>query len=60
VGEVVRAGLALLQRAEAQRAELLASVIAAEDEGERQGYLTGDEVAARVRAVIARRSAASV
>lgn len=58
VAEVVRAGVSLLQRAEAQRAALLASVVAAEEEGEREGFLTGNEVEARVRAVIARRSVA--
>ena len=46
-----------LKQLERQRAELLASVIAAEQEGERAGVLTGDGVAARVRATIARRRA---
>ena len=54
--EVVRAGVDLLRQWDAMRAELLASVLAARDEGDRDGYLTGDEVAARVRATIARRS----
>ena len=58
LSEVVRAGVSLLQRAEAQRAELLASVRAAETEGEQDGFLGLDEVEASVRAVIARRSAA--
>lgn len=58
VSEVVGAALDGLRQLERQRAELLASVIAAEQEGERDGFLTGDEVAARVRATIARRSAA--
>ena len=57
VSEVVGAALDGLRQLERQRAELLASVIAAEQEGERNGFLTGDEVAARVRATIARRSA---
>lgn len=52
MAEVVRAGVSLLQRA-----ALLASVLAAEEEGEREGGLTGDEVEARVLAGIARRSA---
>lgn len=56
VAEVVQAGVSLLQRQEAARAELLASVVAAQQEGDRDGYLTGDEVAAKVRATIARRS----
>lgn len=56
VAEVVQAGVSLLQRQEVARAELLASVLAAQEEGDRDGYLTGDEVAARVRASIARRS----
>jgi putative addiction module CopG family antidote len=54
--EVVRAGVDLLRQWDAVHAELLASVLAARDEGDRDGYLTGDEVAARVRATIARRS----
>ena len=58
VSEVVDAALDGLRQLERQRAELLASVIAAEQEGERDGFLTGDEVALRVRATIARRSAA--
>ncbi len=56
VAEIVRVGVDLLRRREAARAELLASVLAAQEEGDRDGYLTGDEVAARVRATIARRT----
>lgn len=56
VDEVVRTGVELLKRQEQARAELLASVLAAEEEGDRLGYLTGDEVAAHVRAMIARRT----
>lgn len=56
VDEVVRTGVELLKRQEQARAELLASVLAAEEEGDRLGYLTGDEVAAHVRATIARRT----
>jgi putative addiction module CopG family antidote len=48
VGEVVRAGVSLLQRLEQrreqQRAELLASVIAAEEDGVHNGFLTLDAV----------------
>lgn len=54
--EVVAAGVAPLQRQEQARAELLASVEAARAEAERDGYLTGDEVAERIRATIARRT----
>lgn len=57
--DLVAAGLTLLQRQEAAGGELLASVLSAKEEGDRDGYLTGDEVAARVRATIARRSNAS-
>ena len=57
VSEVVGTALDGLRQLERQRAELLAPVIAAEQEGERDGFLTGDEVAARVRATIAKRSA---
>jgi hypothetical protein len=42
---------------EVVRAELLTSVLAAKEGGDRDGYLTGDEVAARVRASIVQRSA---
>ena len=59
VSEVVAAGVSLLQRQEQARAELLASVLAAKEESDRQGYLTGDEVAARVRATIARKTTAA-
>ena len=55
--EMLVAGMSLLQRQERARADLLASVLAAKEEGDRDGYLTGDEVAARVRQTIARRRA---
>jgi putative addiction module CopG family antidote len=55
--ELLAAGVSLLQQQERARAELLASVLAAKADGDRDGYLTGDEVAARVRASIARKSA---
>lgn len=54
--DLVAAGVSLLRRQEVARVELLASVLSAKDEGDRDGYLTGDELAARVRATIARRS----
>ena len=46
VAEVVGAALDRLKRLEDQRAALLASVVAAEQEGERDGFLTIDEVMA--------------
>jgi antitoxin ParD1/3/4 len=52
VSEVARAGLRLLQDAEARRAALLASVRAAEAEGEREGFLTLEEVETDVRRAI--------
>jgi putative addiction module CopG family antidote len=58
--EVVRAGVELLRRREQARADLLASVIAAREEGDRDGYLTADEVATHVRETIARRTGAAV
>ena len=53
---VVQAGVALLQRAEAERAAFVKSLDDSIAEGERDGFLTAEEVAARVRATIARRS----
>ncbi len=50
LGDVVAAGVGLLQRQEAARAELLASVLAAQEEADREGCITGDEMLARVRA----------
>ncbi len=44
VDEVVRAGVSLLQRAEAERAAFEASLDNAIAEGERDGFLTLDEV----------------
>jgi len=57
VAAVVCAGVELLRQRDVARAALLDSVLAAQEEGDRDGYLTGDEVAARVRATIARRRA---
>lgn len=56
--DVVRAGLDLLKQRAKAREALLASVLAAQDEGDRCGLLTGGDVAARVRRTIARRSSA--
>ncbi len=44
VDEVVSAGVGLLRRTEAGREELRASVMAAEAEGERDGFLSIDDV----------------
>ena len=57
LSDVIAAGVSLLQRHDQARAELLASVEAARKESDRDGYLTGDEVAEQVRATIARRAA---
>jgi len=59
VSDVVAAGVSLLQRQEQARAELLVSVLAAKEESDRDGYLTGDVVAERVRATIARSAIAA-
>ncbi len=60
MSEVVTAGLSLLQRQEQARAELLASVLAAEQEAEREGCVSGDEMLARVRARLAEKYGAAV
>ena len=52
VSEVVQAGLSLLQRADAARAALLASVLAAEAEGDRDGYLALDQLEVEMRQTI--------
>lgn len=57
--EVVSAAMSLLQQVERQRAELHASLVAAQEEGDRDGYLTGAEVVARVEARLAGRPAAA-
>ncbi|HXA23112.1 MAG TPA: type II toxin-antitoxin system ParD family antitoxin [Acetobacteraceae bacterium] len=44
VSEVTRAALRLLQQVEQQRREFLAILDAAEAEGEREGFLTMEEV----------------
>lgn len=60
VAEVVAAGVNLLRRQEAARAELLASVLAAEEEADRDGFVSGDEMVARVRARLAEKYGAPV
>jgi len=52
VSDVVRAGLSLLQRAEVEVAEFAASLEEARAEGERDGFLTAEQVEQRVRAAI--------
>ena len=60
LSDVGAAGVTLLQRQEQARAELLASVLAAEAEAERDGCLTGDDMLARVRARLAEKYGAAV
>lgn len=57
--DLVAAGVNLLRRQEAARAALLASVLAAQEEGDRDGYLTGDDLLARVEARLAGRDASA-
>jgi len=52
VSEVTRAALRLLQDTEACRTALLASLQEAEAEGERESFLTLDEVTAEVRSAV--------
>lgn len=52
VSEVVRSGLRLLQDAEERRAAFVASLEAAVAEGERDGFLTAEDVQADVQAAI--------
>ena len=52
---VMAAGVRMLQRPEAARAALLASVVAAQEEGDRAGYLTADDLVAHVEARLAGR-----
>ncbi len=60
VSDLVAAGVSLLQRQEQARAELLASVLAAKEEAEREGCVSGDEMLARVRARLAEKYGAAV
>ena len=52
VSEVVRSGLRLLQDAEERRAAFVASLETSVAEGERDGFLTADEVETDVQAAI--------
>ncbi len=58
--EVVAAGVALLRERDAARAAFLASVLAAEDEAEREGCVSGEEMLARIRARLADKRSVSV
>jgi antitoxin ParD1/3/4 len=60
LSEVVAAAVGLLQRQEQARAELLASVLAAEAEADRDGCITGDDMVAHVRARLAEKYGAAV
>ncbi len=51
-GDLLAAGVSLLQRQEKARADLLASVVAARDEGDRTGYLSLEAVEREMQAVI--------
>ena len=59
-GDVVADALTLLRRRDTARADLLASVRAAEEEADRDGWLSADEVVERAQATIIRRSGAAV
>jgi antitoxin ParD1/3/4 len=52
VSEVVRSGLRLLQDTEERRAAFVASLEAAVGEGERDGFLTAQDVETEVQAAI--------
>jgi putative addiction module CopG family antidote len=56
LSDVIQAGVDLLRHVEQQRGNLLASVVAAGNEAERDGLHDLDEVESRVSAVIARSS----
>ncbi len=52
VSEVVRSGLRMLQDAQARQAAFVGSLEAAVEEGDREGFLTADEVRHEVQAAI--------
>jgi putative addiction module CopG family antidote len=54
VSDIVQAGLRLLQRTDAARAELLASVLAAETEADRDGCSSLEHIETEMRAAICR------
>ncbi len=53
LSEVAAAGVALLRRAEAERAAFIASLEAAEAEADRDGWVSLDEMVAEMDAIIA-------
>lgn len=57
VSDVVRRGVELLQQQEHARTALVGSVLAAQDEGDRLGYVNGDNLLDRIEAQLARREA---
>jgi Arc/MetJ-type ribon-helix-helix transcriptional regulator len=57
--ELIAYGMGVLQRQERARVALLAAVLAAWRGGESSGYLTGDDLLARVEFRLARREAAT-
>ena len=59
LSDALAAGLRLLRRQEQARADLLASVLAAEEEAEREGCVSGDEMIARVRSQLAEKYGAA-
>jgi antitoxin ParD1/3/4 len=52
VSEVVRSGLRMLQEAEQRRAAFVASLEAAREEGQREGFATIEEVEVEMRGAI--------
>ncbi len=52
--DVVNAGVSLLRRLDQQRADLRASVTEAQQEADRDGYLTSDDLRSHVEAQLAR------
>ena len=58
--DVVAAGVALLRERDAARAAFLASVLAAEEEADRDGCVSGEEMLGRVRARLADKHSAAV
>ncbi len=53
VSDALAAGLRLLQRAEAERADFIASLVAAEAEADREGWHSLDDVLAEADQIIA-------
>jgi Arc/MetJ-type ribon-helix-helix transcriptional regulator len=55
--DLLAASVTLLREAEAARAAFRESVMAAQEESDRIGYVTGDEMLARIDAMLARKPA---